>query len=234
MDDPPFLEPPLRFDPTLLLFAPPARLFAPPLLLALEDLAAPLEEALDLPRLLPLLAFDFAPADLPLDLALLLRPPRAELLRPERAESASSPLPDSLRLPAPGDNILRTTSEAAETKAAPIFAALSAAASALCAASRPACFAVLRTLALDESAAAAATSPAASMLRAIGFWASSAARWPASRRAAGIFSAAPDLVEPPDADPAELFFELPLPPLDLRPDVFAFAIAVSCFFITDA
>jgi hypothetical protein len=131
--------------------------------------APPLAEALVLLRL-PLLFDLAAPEDLPLDFALLLRPPaRAELLRPERAESDSSPLLEALRPPPPGDNILRTTSEAAETKAAPILAALSAAASALCAASRPACFAVFRTLAFDESAAAAATNPAASMLRAIGF-----------------------------------------------------------------
>jgi hypothetical protein len=160
-DDPPFLDPPLRLEPPPRLFAP---LRAPPVL---AD--APVEALLDLAR--PALLFDLPALPVPpVDFALLLRPAeRDELVRLEGVEGAFSPRLDPPRSGPPGDNILRTTSEAAETKAAPILAALSAAASALCAASRPACLAVLRTFAFDERAAAAATKPAASMLRATGF-----------------------------------------------------------------
>jgi hypothetical protein len=103
--------------------------------------------------------------------------------------------------------IRRTASVAAVTMAAPILLALSAALSAPSSASRPAFFALLRTLSLVESAAAAATRPAASMLRASGFCASSAS----------LSAAAPTLVLP-DLPPA------------LPSD---FAIAVSYAIVTD-
>jgi len=70
-------------------------------------------------------------------------------------------------------------------------------------------------------AAAAVTSPAASMLRAIGFWASSAAFSPASRSAADI-GVSLDL-EPP-------FFAFW--PLDFPPEFFDFAISQSPVFVT--
>jgi hypothetical protein len=68
----------------------------------------------------------------------------------------------------------RTASVAAVTIAAPILLALSAAASAPSSASRPAFFALWRTFWFVVRAAAAATRPAASMLRARGLLASSA------------------------------------------------------------
>jgi hypothetical protein len=104
--------------------------------------------------------------------------------------------------------IRRTASVAAVTIAAPIFPALSAAYSAPSSASRPAFFALLRTFSFVDSAAAAATRPAASMLRASGFCANSAS----------LSVAAPTLLLP------DLF---PVLPSD------DFAIAVSYAFVTE-
>jgi hypothetical protein len=118
----------------------------------------------------------------------------------------------------------RTASVTPLTMAAPMLLTLSTAASAPSAASLPARLAVPRTLELEESAAAAATRPAASMLRATGFCASSAAFWPASRSFFGtllsfVFPA--DLLAPPEALGFDLAFDPPAPLDDFPPEAFA-------------
>ena len=187
----------------------------------LADLRAPDAAPPDAPALarvdvlvpVPLLAVpDLARVEVLRDAAEDLRAlPDAEPELPE--------LPELLPESPPAPNNRRTASVAAVTIAAPILLALSAAESAASCASLPASTTVARTFLLAVKAAAAVTRPAASMLRATGFWASSAALSPASRSAL-------DMAE-------DLFFFDPPSLLDLflgafePPEDFDLAIAVS-------
>jgi hypothetical protein len=210
----PALPAALRDEPLLRLELPDEALFAraglPPLFdlrLLPEDVAFERE----LPLLPALARLEPAPLEREVDPLDFDRVPEL-LLRPELA-----PLLAPLELPSPPASRRRTASVAAVTIAAPMLLAVSAAASAVSSASRLASRTVLRTRALAVSAAAAVTRPAASMLRATGFCASSAARWPASLNASGI--ALPE--EPPF--PLEPLFA----PLEEPLSEFWFAISAS-------
>jgi hypothetical protein len=215
------LAPPLLFEPpdevdALLREPAEADLAVPALLLPrplapAEDLLAPPPDAFapravpdedDLLRVAPPEAADFFAVER-VEAAFEREPPELfravpALARPDadpalRARPEVEPLPPSL----PPDIMRRTASVAAVTMAAPILVALSAAASAVSSASRLASLTVLRTRELAVSAAAAATRPAAIMLRATGFCANSAARCPASLSASGNPAVALRFFPPP-------------------------------------